>query len=280
MGAYFIRRKSRGALYRKVLARYVQMATEGGVTQAIFPEGGLSLNGKLMPPKMGLLGYVLEAELKDRDVVFVPVAINYDRVLEDRVLIAADAAGTRRFDAQISVILKFIVRKIWLRLRGKFLRFGEAVVVFGTPVHLRDYGDAPNVDGLAQDLMGRIEHEMPLLFVPLLARVLLLAEKPLDGVALEQEMQGMAAELHAREANAHAETRRAEEEAAAAHRAAKEAYEDARLAHSERAMMRILKRGNSSQASRPLSTRPTRMSAAQTTASKLAEARALRGVAS
>ena len=90
----------------------------------------------------------------------------------------------------------------------------------------------------------------------------------------------MAAELHAREANAHAETRRAEEEAAAAHRAAKEAYEDARLAHSERAMMRILKRGNSSQASRPLSTRPTRMSAAQTTASKLAEARALRGVAS
>jgi glycerol-3-phosphate O-acyltransferase len=195
MGAYFIRRKSRGALYRKVLARYVQMATEGGVTQAIFPEGGLSLNGKLMPPKMGLLGYVLEAELKDRDVVFVPVAINYDRVLEDRVLIAADAAGTRRFDAQISVILKFIVRKVWLRLRGKFLRFGEAVVVFGTPVHLRDYGDAPNVDGLAQDLMGRIEHEMPLLFVPLLARVLLLAEKPLDGVALEQEMQGMAARV-------------------------------------------------------------------------------------
>ena len=191
MGAYFIRRKSRGALYRKVLARYVQMATEGGVTQAIFPEGGLSLNGKLMPPKMGLLGYV--ADLKDRDVVFVPVAINYDRVLEDRVLISADEAGTRRFDAQISVILKFIVRKVWLRLRGKFLRFGEAVVVFGTPVRLRDYGSTPDVDGLAQDLMGRIENEMPLLFVPLLARVLLLAEKPLDGVALEQEMARMAA---------------------------------------------------------------------------------------
>ena len=29
--------------------------------------------------------------------------------------------------------------------------------------------------------------------MPLLARVLLLAEKPLDGVALEQEMQGVAA---------------------------------------------------------------------------------------
>ena len=60
-------------------------------------------------------------------------------------------------------------------------------------MRLRDYGSTPDVDGLAQDLMGRIENEMPLLFVPLLARVLLLAEKPLDGVALEQEMARMAA---------------------------------------------------------------------------------------
>jgi len=40
MGAYFISRESRGPLYRKVLARYVHMATAAGVTQAIFPEGG------------------------------------------------------------------------------------------------------------------------------------------------------------------------------------------------------------------------------------------------
>ena len=90
----------------------------------------------------------------------------------------------------------------------------------------------------------------------------------------------MAADLHRREANAHAETRRAEEEAAVAQQAAKEAYEDARLAHSERAMMRIMKRAKSSQTSRPVAAVPGRMSAAQTTASKLAQARALRGVAS
>ena len=40
MGAYFIRRKSRNQLYRRVLARYVQMATEGGVAQAVFPRAG------------------------------------------------------------------------------------------------------------------------------------------------------------------------------------------------------------------------------------------------
>jgi glycerol-3-phosphate O-acyltransferase len=60
MGAYFIRRGSRNTLYRKVLARYVQMATEEGTTQAIFPEGGLSLDGRVGPAKMGLLSYIVE----------------------------------------------------------------------------------------------------------------------------------------------------------------------------------------------------------------------------
>ena len=88
MGAYFISRDSREGLYRKVLARYVHMATTAGVTQAIFPEGGLSRDGRLRPPKFGLLSYMVSGfdPLGPRDVVFVPVAVNYDRVLEDRML--------------------------------------------------------------------------------------------------------------------------------------------------------------------------------------------------
>ena len=91
MGAYFIRRKSRNALYRRVLARYVQIATAEGVTQAVFPEGGLSLDGTVGEPKLGILSYIAAADTPGRDVVFVPVALNYDRVLEDRVLVAAQA---------------------------------------------------------------------------------------------------------------------------------------------------------------------------------------------
>lgn len=37
MGAYFVRRNSADALYRRVLERYVAMATEAGVPQAVFP---------------------------------------------------------------------------------------------------------------------------------------------------------------------------------------------------------------------------------------------------
>jgi glycerol-3-phosphate O-acyltransferase len=47
LGAYFIRRNSSNPLYRLVLERYVAMATEGGVVQAIYPEGGLTKDGAL-----------------------------------------------------------------------------------------------------------------------------------------------------------------------------------------------------------------------------------------
>ena len=176
MGAYFIRRKSRGDLYRRVLARYVHLATQAGVTQAMFPEGGLSLDGKLAPPKLGLLKYITDGYADgDRDVLFVPVALNYDRVLEDRILIAADAAGTRRFRARISVVTGFFVKQLWLRISGRFHRFGYAAVSFGPAVslsaHVQTHG-APDAEQLATELMQRIADIVPVVPVPLLASVM------------------------------------------------------------------------------------------------------------
>jgi glycerol-3-phosphate O-acyltransferase len=173
MGAYFIRRKSRGQLYRKVLARYVQMATAAGSTQAIFPEGGLSLDGRLMPPKLGILAYVVAAwEREGRDVAFVPVAIGYDRVLEDRVLIAAHERGDRRFGAKISVVMGFIFKMLWLKITGRFQKFGRAEVVFGAPVVLSKIADPHDVTKLAETLMLEISNHIPLLPVPAIAAAL------------------------------------------------------------------------------------------------------------
>ena len=124
MGGYFIRRKFRrkaksGGLYRKVLARYVQMATEGGVTQAVFPEGGLSLNGAMASPRLGILSYIVDGfDPEGRDVVFVPVALNYDRVLEDRFLVAADNTGVRRFRPPLFTVLAGTSRYCGRGLRG------------------------------------------------------------------------------------------------------------------------------------------------------------------
>ena len=185
MGAYFIRRRSRGLLYRKVLARYVQMATQGGVTQAIFPEGGLTVDGKLKPLKMGLLSYVVDGfDPKGRDVVFVPVAINYDRVLEDRVLIAAHQRGDRRFGARISVVTLSILRKVWEWMRRRYTRYGKAVVAFGEPLSLRSFKTDALIEELAATLKERIEDVMPVMFVPLVSHVMLDAAGPISATAL------------------------------------------------------------------------------------------------
>lgn len=178
MGAYFIRRKSRGALYRKVLARYVQMATRGGVSQAVFPEGGLSLDGKLAPPRLGIISYMIEDfDPTRRDVIFVPVALNYDRVLEDTYLIAADKSGKRRFRPPLHEILKRAARHFGLRITGRFKRFGVASVSFGAPLALSEMVSRPHDDlphAVATEVMERIAAVVPVLDVPLVARHLLL----------------------------------------------------------------------------------------------------------
>ncbi|MEL6839190.1 MAG: 1-acyl-sn-glycerol-3-phosphate acyltransferase [Pseudomonadota bacterium] len=177
MGAYFIRRKSRGALYRKVLARYVQMATRGGVSQAVFPEGGLSLDGRLAPPRMGLLNYIIDDfDAEARKVIFVPVALNYDRILEDTILIAADKSGKRRFKPPLWTVMRRVSRHFWLRLTRRFHGFGTASVSFGEPLDLAEF--IPTVSGdeteaVAHELMRRIADVTPVLGVPLVAHHLL-----------------------------------------------------------------------------------------------------------
>ena len=177
-GGYFIRRRRRSALYRKVLARYVQMATGAGVAQAVFPEGGLSLDGRLAEPKLGLLSYLI-ADFDDarRDIVFVPVALNYDRVLEDTILQAAERSGRRRFRGSAPEAASFALRYLWRRATGRGFRMGLAGVAFGTPLSLRHdgngHGPEDQAAAVAAELMDRIRAAMPVLPVPVAADLLL-----------------------------------------------------------------------------------------------------------
>ncbi|MDA4846751.1 1-acyl-sn-glycerol-3-phosphate acyltransferase [Hoeflea poritis] len=145
-GAYFIRRDARNRLYRRVLASYVRMATQSGVTQAIFLEGGLSRDGKLRPVKLGLLSYILSAtENATEDTVFIPVGLNYDRVLEDRSLMAADDGSAPRTTVQkTATTLAFLWKNLRLRLAGRWHRFGYASVSFGRPVSLSAFLEEKN----------------------------------------------------------------------------------------------------------------------------------------
>jgi len=191
-GAYFIRRRFREPLYHTVLERYVQLITRNGVTQGIFPEGGLSRDGKLRPPKLGLLDYIcrtLTDPAFDRDIWFVPVALNYDRVLEDRSLIReliheGDRPGRL---AQLGTVLSYVVSNTVRLLTGRLKRYGRVAVNFGTPQSLRAWLTTaprdvlslpketrlPELERLAREMLTRIGAIVPVTPVPLAAAALL-----------------------------------------------------------------------------------------------------------
>ncbi len=209
MGAYFVRRNSKDPLYRKVLERYVAMATAAGVTQAVFPEGGLSREGKLREPKLGILDYMVRSfDPAGRDIAFIPVGINYDRVFEDRsFLVELDTEHSRpKASHSFSNALKFVLRNLLLMARNKWHRFGYACVDFGSPVSLRDYGRARGIDfgalgkeariarveELGRELMTAIGKVIPVVPVPLVATVFV---KEPDRARSELELKAEVLEL-------------------------------------------------------------------------------------
>jgi glycerol-3-phosphate O-acyltransferase len=160
-GSYFIRRKYREPLYHTVLKKYVQLIGKNGITQGIFIEGGLSRDGKLKVGKIGLLDYIMETiadpDFK-KDLVFVPVGINYDRVLEDLNLIreahgaAPEKTGWDRLLSGAAVVFnmpRVIIRNGFYYIFKGIRKYGYTSVAVGEHISLREY-----LGGLDGDLFS------------------------------------------------------------------------------------------------------------------------------
>ena len=191
MGAFFVRRNSCNVLYRRVLERYVNLATRAGVCQAVFLEGGLTRDGKMREPRLGFMDYMLRdyhPEI-DRDIIFIPVGINYDRVIEDKSL-------TRRLDPNAAkrsgwfvakTTMKFFFKTLMMKRKARWRRFGYASVNFGRPVSAHHYCNQKNIDfsqldqdarfkcikNLSNNLMHEISQVIPILPVALMAEIVL-----------------------------------------------------------------------------------------------------------
>ncbi|GFE63292.1 1-acyl-sn-glycerol-3-phosphate acyltransferase [Litoreibacter roseus] len=202
MGGYFIRRRFLNPLYRKVLARYVQLSTREGVAQAVFPEGGLSRDGSLRDPKLGLISYIVDGfdPAGLRDVVFVPVGLNYDRVLEDRVLVKAAGNSRARFKFRMSTVARYVARHAWARVTGRFHRQGFAAVAFGKPISLKTFLMTASEDvptALGKTLIENVGSVVPVLPVPLIAWHLVAAEGQLAREELQIRFDQDVARLNA-----------------------------------------------------------------------------------
>ena len=221
-GGYFVRRKHRERLYHTVLERYVQLITREGVTQGIFLEGGLTRDGKLRPPKIGLLDYVLgighDPAYHSR-IHVIPVAINYDRVLEDRTLLrelnATNGGKQSGKLAQLAEVAPYVFWNIMRILTRRWKRYGRAAVMIGAPVPLAPwYANQPDlftiprperlalVADLTDRIMERIGALIPVTPVPLVCAAIqslggeLIAREKL--IARVQDLRDELVDLNAR----------------------------------------------------------------------------------
>ena len=204
-GSYLIRRGERDPLYHRVLSRYLQLVAGRGLTTAFFLEGALSRDGGFRVPKIGLLDYVvgvLEAD-PEREIVFIPVGINFDRVLEDRNLVreTADAPPPRALDkARCFFGMLRAAPRMLLGLFGPawlaaHRRYGYASVQFGAAIPVRSLmPDAAEVARLprkarfarmarlADQLLDAVAAVVPATPVSLVCRALVAGEADVPGV--------------------------------------------------------------------------------------------------
>lgn len=214
MGAFFVRRNSGNPLYRRVLERYIHMATMEGVCQAVFLEGGLSRDGGLQKPKLGLVDYMLRRfdPHTDRDIVFIPVGINYDRTIEDRSLLRGlePDAEKRSIWFVFRTTGMFILRSIVLMMLSRWRRYGYACVNFGTPLSIKAYcreqdiifsdlsriDRFPEIEKLCQRLMGAVANILPVVPISLVSKVFLGAmDMEMDILDIEKGINHLIAEL-------------------------------------------------------------------------------------
>ncbi|KAH9889584.1 acyltransferase [Xylariomycetidae sp. FL2044] len=84
-GAMWIRRSfGNDTLYTTLVQAYIDTLLQGGYNLECFIEGGRSRTGKLLSPKFGILGFVLDSLLSGRveDAIICPVSTQYDKVVE------------------------------------------------------------------------------------------------------------------------------------------------------------------------------------------------------
>ncbi len=134
-GAFFMRRSFKGnQLYTAVFNEYLHALFSRGFPVEYFIEGGRSRTGRMLSPKTGMLAITLRSFLRSsrRPIVFVPVYIGYERVLEGRTYL-----GELRGQAK----KKESVFDLFRVLSALKLRFGQVAVNFGEPLALADFLD-------------------------------------------------------------------------------------------------------------------------------------------
>ena len=101
-GVFFIRRSFKdNPVYKFVLHHYIDYLIEKRFSLEWYIEGGRSRSGKLLPPRFGLLAYVVDAYRRGKsdDVMLIPVSIAYDQITDVGDYAAEQRGGAKQTES-------------------------------------------------------------------------------------------------------------------------------------------------------------------------------------
>lgn len=188
VGAIFLRRTfQEDPVYKLVFRHYIDHLIQHRTPLSWSIEGTRSRTGKLSPPKLGLLNWVVEScqRQQTRKVLLVPVSIAFDRIAEIDDYVALQSGQPKRKES-----LRWFFNYIF----GMRKPNGKVYVRFGEPVPMEqslEQQPAPasdtaatgasrqqfDVTRMAFDVCTRIEQITPIKSADVLAMVLLGANK-------------------------------------------------------------------------------------------------------
>src|SRR5262249_35810043 len=145
-GVFFIRRTFKdNPVYKFVLRQYIDYLVEKRFSLEWYIEGGRSRSGKLLPPRFGLLAYVIDAYRrgKSEDTFLIPVSIAYDQI-QDVSEYVAEQRGAAKQRENFGWFLG-LVRRLRRRYGNIHIRFGEPLSLAKT-LGPSDPSAEPNAD--------------------------------------------------------------------------------------------------------------------------------------
>ncbi len=166
-GAFFLRRTFKGAvLYARIFSAYIEKLLSEGFNLECFIEGGRSRSGKLLSPKLGFLSILVKAQQNRacEDLIFVPIYVGYDRVLEEDSYLHEIEGGKKNPEnlSQLIRARRFLKKK-----------YGKVYINFDEPISLEHYiqetmplgtapvappGDTKN-SAMEKTAVGRLDEE-------------------------------------------------------------------------------------------------------------------------
>ena len=177
-GVFFIRRSFReNTLYKTVLRSYLDFLVEKKFPLEWYLEGGRSRTGRLLPPRLGLLHYVVDAYRRGKaeDIQLIPVSIAYDQI-QDVPDYAREAQGKDKESESIGWLFR-AVRSMRRSYGDIYIRIGPSVSMSSVIGSIEsDEEDAVGLQKLAFEVMYRIGAVTPITPTALVS-VALLAEQ-------------------------------------------------------------------------------------------------------